>query len=104
MKYYDKIANADMTLRVGKADIQTLSGIYYSFDGKRDESWSTGTLNGEHINVKVLYAISDKKVKGVLVSWNYKGFNYTLWGDISDESVDISPIAKTALYIAENMR
>ena len=104
VKYYDKLVNADITLRVGKADIQTLSEIYYSFDGERDENWSTGTLSGEHINVKVQYAISDNKAKGVLVSWNYKGFNYTLWGDISDESVDISPIAKTALYIAENMR
>lgn len=102
VKYYDKIAETDMTLRVGKADIQTLSGIYYSFDDEREEIWSAETLDGKHINIKVQYAISDKELKGILASWSYKDFNFSLWGNISDKRADASPIAKTAIYIAKN--
>lgn len=105
VEYYDKIVEADMTLRVGKEDIQTLSRINYSFDDEREENWFARTSKGgTGIDIKVQYAISDKEMKGVLASWNYKEFNYTLWGNISDEGIDISPIAKTAVYIAENMR
>lgn len=93
-----------MTLRAGKVDIQTLSGIRYSFDDEREENWSARTEDGKNINVKVQYTISDKEVKGVLVSWKYKEFNYTLWGNISNERSDASPIAKTAVYIANKMR
>lgn len=104
VKYYDKIAETDATLRVGKADIQTLSGIYHSFDDEREEIWSGSTLDGGAINIKVQYATSDNKIVSVLVSWNYKEFNYILWGSISDKGADVSPIAKTALYIASHMR
>lgn len=105
MEYYDKIAKTDVTLRAGKVDIQTLLGKRYSFDDEREEIWSAVTSEeGKHINIKVQYTISDKEVKGVLVSWNYKQFNYTLWANTSDEWVDASPIAKTAIYIASKMR
>ena len=104
VKYYDKLVKTDMTLRAGKVDIQTLSGIRYSFDDEREENWSARTEDGKNINVKVQYTISDKEVKGVLVSWKYKEFNYTLWGNISNERSDASPIAKTAVYIANKMR
>ena len=104
VEYYDKLVKTDMTLRAGKMDIQTLSGIRYSFDDKREENWFARTEDRKNINIKVQYAISDKAVKGVLVSWNYKEFNYTLWGNASTKGVDPSPIAKTAVYIANKMR
>jgi hypothetical protein len=102
--YYDKLVKTDITLRVGKMNIETLSGIRYSFDDKLEENWFARTEDGKNINIKVQYAISDKALKVVLVSWNYKEFNYTLWGNISTEGVDPSPIAKTAVYIANKMR
>lgn len=105
VEYYDKIVEADMTLRVGKEDIQTLSGINYSFDDEHEENWFARTEeDGSPIDIKVQYAISDEGMKSVFVSWNYKDFNYTLWGSISNEDADISPIAKTAVYIAQYMR
>lgn len=58
----------------------------------------------KNINIKVQYAISEKEEKGVLVSWKYKEFNYTLWGNGSNKRIDAFPIAKTAVYIANNMR
>lgn len=104
VEYYDKLVKTHMTLRAGKMDIQTLSGIRYSFDDEREENWFARTEDGKNINIKVQYAILDKEVKGVLVSWNYKELNYTLWGNTSAEGVDSSPIAKTAVYIANNIR
>ena len=105
VEYYDKIADVDMTLRVGKEDIQTLSGINHSFDDKFVENWFARTEeDGSPIDIKVQYAISDEGMKDVFVSWNYKEFNYTLWGSMNDKDADISPIAKTAVYIAQYMR
>lgn len=105
VEYYDKFVKTDMVLRAGREDIRTLSGISYSFDVGREEHWSAGTFeDGSPIDIKVQCIISDKEMKGVLASWSYKGFNYALWGSISDKEVDISPIAKTAVYIANHMR
>ncbi len=110
VEYYDKFVETDMVLRAGKEDIQTLSGITYSFDKKRTENWSARTFKGEdYIEIKVQYAVSGKEIKGVLASWSYKDVNYMLWGALSDKDMersygDVSPIAKTAVYVAQNMR
>ncbi len=105
VNYYDKIVEVDMTLRVGKEDIQTLSGLNYSFDDKREESWFAKTFEGgKGIDIKVQYTASDQEMNAVLASWNYKEFNYVLWGIIPDKEIDTLPIAKTAVYIAKHMK
>jgi|LSQX01.2.fsa_nt_gb beta-lactamase regulating signal transducer with metallopeptidase domain len=105
VEYFDKIIETDMVLRAGKENIKTLSGISYSFDVEREEKWFAETMeDGSPIDIKVQCIISGKDMKGVLAGWSYKGFNYALWTSTSDKEVDISPIAKTAVYIAKHMR
>ncbi|GEM_PF-4420004 len=105
VEYYDNLIQANMVLRAGKEDIQTLSGISYSFDVEREENWSAKTIEDKSlIDIKAQCIISDKEMRSVFVSWSYKEFNYTLFGYITDKEADISPIAKTAVYIAEHMR
>ncbi len=96
VKYYDKIVETEVTLRIGKEDIQTLAGINYSFDNEREIIWND--------NIKVQFAISDNKMEGVLASWNYKEYNCILWSSISDEKADVTPIAKAAMYISNHMQ
>ncbi|WP_407652288.1 M56 family metallopeptidase [Acetivibrio straminisolvens] len=96
VRYYDKIVETEVTLRVGKEDIQTLAGINCSFDNEREIIWND--------NIKVQFAISDNKMEGVLASWNYKEYNCILWSSISDEKADVTSIAKTAMYISNHMQ
>lgn len=96
VKYYDKVVETDVTLRIGKEDIRTLAGINYSFDDKREGIWDD--------NIKIQYAVSDNKQEGVLVSFSYNEYNCILWSNISDEKADVTSIAKTAMYISHRMR
>lgn len=95
IQYYDAIAEADMTLRAGRGEVQEIAGIYYSFDDSREEEWVQ--------YIRVQHAVADGKDVGVLASWSDGDFTYTLWGDfVKEENQDAAPIAKTAAYVAEH--
>lgn len=104
VRFHDAISDTDLVLRIGKEDIDVQSGIYYPFDDMKEESWFANTIeDGTYIDIKVQHAVSDGQLKGILASWHYKDFNYTLWGETADEAMD-SSIAKLAAYIAEYMK
>lgn len=105
INYSDKIAGAEVTLRAGKKDIPTIAGTYYPFDASREEKWQARNIEGEeNIDIRVQYAVSDQNQAGVLLSFSYNDFNYTLWSPITDKNVELSSIAKTAVYIAERVK
>lgn len=105
IRFYDVIAGADMVLRAGKTDIPAMAGIYESFDDVREEHWqAVHAETGDTIDIRMQYAVSEHKVKGVLLSWSFGDFNYTLWGVLADEEQDPSSMAKTAMYVAERVK
>lgn len=102
VEYFDKIAELDVTLRAGKEDIKTLSGNEYSYDKSKEESWSARTINNHHIPIKVQVANIGGEKAMVLVSWRYEEFHYVLYGETRLDMLDTTPLAKTAVYIAQN--
>ena len=105
INYFDKIAQAEVSLRAGKNDIPIMAGIYYPFDESREEKWSARNIEGDKIiDISVQYAVSDQNQAGVLLSFSCNDFNYTLWSAVTDKNADISPLSKTAVYIAEHVK
>lgn len=97
IQYYDAIAEADVTLRAGKGEVQELAGVYFSFDDSREEQWSS------RYQIRQQYAVANGKTVGVLASWTDGELTYTMWGQFCGEGeYQASPIAKAAVYVAEH--
>lgn len=97
IRYYDGEAEAEVTLRAGKEDAETLAGIYYTFDDSLEETW------GSTHKIRLQYAVEGGEVVGVLASWTMGELSYTMWGEFTGTGeYQSSPIAKAALYTAEH--
>ena len=72
IQYYDAIAEADVTLRAGKGEVQELAGVYFSFDDSREEQWSS------RYQIRQQYAVANGKTVGVLASWTDGELTYTM--------------------------
>lgn len=98
IEYYDNISEAKMTLRAGKEDELTLSGITESFDASQEETWGGSTANDEWVDVKVQFTKPEGEKRKLLVSWKYGENTYVIFGETTKD-IAPSPAAKLALYI-----
>lgn len=97
--FYDKIAESDALVRAGAETEGDPSGIYYKFDDKKKESWSTKAEDGTQIDIALQVTEKNSDVHGVLATWTYKGTRYSLWEDDAWEQTDA--VAKMAIEIAK---
>lgn len=98
IKYYDTISEADCTVLVVKDGTLNLPDKEY--DETRDETWDAWTSSNQRLSVKVQHTTDSK---AVLAAWTYDNYNFAIWGVMSSEQMDSSPIPKTALYIIQNL-
>lgn len=99
ISFYDKVAESDALARAGADSEGDISGVYYKFDDKKKESWSTKAEDGTQIDITLQVTESNSDVHGVLATWTYKGTCYSLWEDDAWEQTDA--VAKMAIEIAK---
>lgn len=94
--YYDSIADADCIVLAAKNENLTLPENEY--DDTLIESWEGRTITDQKIVVKVQYGKNDGKT--VLVTWEYKEYQFAIIGEAGESA---ESIPKTALNIINNL-
>lgn len=91
-QYYDSILDGECTLYVAKDGEIALPKL-------EDTEWAEEQWEGETKPGEVIYVNVQYNETWVLARWEYKNYKFAILGNLPASEPDISPVAKTALYI-----
>lgn len=97
IQFHDEIVGSDAVARAAKAEEGDISGVYYVFDEKKEQTWATELSDGTKVDIKIKITIDGADIHGVLATWSQGGINYTLWEDDAWENPE--SVAKLAMEI-----
>lgn len=97
IQFHDEIVGSDAVARAAKAEEGDISGVYYVFDEKKEQTWTTELPDGTKVDIKLQITIDGSDIHGVLATWSQGGINYTLWED--DAWGNPESVAKLAMDI-----
>lgn len=97
IQFHDEIVGSDAVARAAKVEEGDISGVYYVFDEKKEQTWTTELSDGAKVDIRIQITIDGADIHGVLATWSQGGFNYTLWEDDAWENPE--SVAKLAMDI-----
>lgn len=97
IQFRDEIVGSDAVARAAKAEEGDISGVYYVFDEKKEQTWTTELSDGTKVDIRIQITIDGADIHGVLATWSQGGINYTLWEDNAWENLE--SVAKLAMDI-----
>lgn len=97
IQFYDEIIGSDATARCAKETEGDISGVYYVFDEKKEQTWSAWLEDESRVDIRIQITIDGADIHGVLATWTHDGITYTLWEDDAWEHPD--GVAKMAIGI-----
>lgn len=97
IQFRDEIVGSDAVARAAKAEEGDISGVYYVFDEKKEQTWTTELSDGTKVDIRIQITIDGADIHGVLATWSQGGINYTLWEDDAWENPE--SVAKLAMDI-----
>lgn len=97
IQFRDEIVGSDAVARAAKAEEGDISGVYYVFDEKKEQTWTTELSDGTKVDIRIQITIDGADIHGVLATWSQGGINYTLWEDNAWENSE--SVAKLAMDI-----
>lgn len=97
IQFRDEIVGSDAVARAAKAEEGDISGVYYVFDEKKEQTWTTELSDGTKVDIRIQITIDGADIHGVLATWSQGGINYTLWEDNAWENPE--SVAKLAMDI-----